>query len=90
MPRVTLPIPMGATAAQTSADIEAARARTAFDPRAIEECLRDGRIDNEARHKVVATLDKDEVFGDWKKRMCVPGACGDGHRGGSHLLTGHT
>lgn len=69
VPRVTLSIPLGKTAAQTSADMDSARARTSFEPLRIEEVLRDGRIDNATRHEVIATLDKDEVFGDWKKRM---------------------
>ncbi|KAN0066149.1 hypothetical protein ACQY0O_000243 [Thecaphora frezii] len=67
--RVTLPIPMGETAARTARDIEEARSRTAFDPARIEEVIRDARIDNAARKSVMATLAKDEVFGTWKKRM---------------------
>ncbi|MCO5566010.1 hypothetical protein L7F22_019685 [Adiantum nelumboides] len=67
--RVTLPIPIGPHAKQTEKDIEAARARTAFDPKKIEHILRDGRIDNETRHTMIKTLDSDEVFGNWKKRM---------------------
>lgn len=67
--KVTLPVPIGAHAAQTEKDMAAARARTAFEPARIEEVLRDGRIDNESRLTIVKVLDSDPVFGSWKKRM---------------------
>ncbi|PWY98571.1 acyl-CoA oxidase [Testicularia cyperi] len=67
--QVTLPIPMGEVAARTSQDIAAARAQADFDPARIEDVLRDARIDNESRKKVMSTLAKDPVFGNWKKRM---------------------
>ncbi|CEH12833.1 acyl-oxidase [Ceraceosorus bombacis] len=69
VPRVTLPVPIGNVASQTATDMQAARGKAAFDPAKIESILRDGRIDNDSRVKVVQTLDKDELFGDWKKRM---------------------
>lgn len=67
--KVSLPVPIGHVAANTSRDIEAARSQAKFDPSKIEDVIRDGRIDNESRKKIIETLDKDEVFGDWKKRM---------------------
>ncbi|EPQ31911.1 uncharacterized protein PFL1_00110 [Pseudozyma flocculosa PF-1] len=67
--KVTLPIPMGETAARTARDIEEARTKTAFDPSKIEEVIRDARIDNESRKRVMGTLSTDDVFGTWKKRM---------------------
>ncbi|CAO1628300.1 unnamed protein product [Jaminaea pallidilutea] len=67
-PKVTLPVPIGDVAINTSKDIEQARSRAAFDPLKIEETIRDGRIDNESRRKIVTTLDADDLFGDWKKR----------------------
>lgn len=71
LPHVTLPIAMGAHATRTIEDMAQARARTAFDPARVEEVLRDSRIDNESRKKVIGTLEKDEVFRGWKKRMWV-------------------
>ncbi|CAO1634974.1 unnamed protein product [Sympodiomycopsis kandeliae] len=67
--KVSLPIPIGEVASNTSRDIERARGQAQFDPSKIEEIIRDGRIDNDSRKKIIETLDKDEVFGDWKKRM---------------------
>lgn len=67
--KVTLPVPIGAHASQTEKDMADARARTDFDPKRIEEVLRDGRIDNETRLTIVNTLNNDPVFGSWKKRM---------------------
>lgn len=67
--QVTLPVPIGDVALNTVKDIDAARQQAAFDPARIEETIRDGRIDNESRRKIISTLDQDEVFGDWKKRM---------------------
>ncbi|KDN43088.1 acyl-CoA oxidase [Tilletiaria anomala UBC 951] len=69
VPQVSLPIPMGKVAAQTSIDMANARAQTAFDPARIEEVIRDGRIDNASRQKIVKTLQDDEVFADWKLKM---------------------
>lgn len=68
-PQVTLPVPIGQVALNTAKDIEAARTAAQFDPTKIEETIRDGRIDNESRRKIIDTLDQDEMFGDWKKRM---------------------
>lgn len=68
-PHISLPIPIGDVAINTSKDIEVARSKAAFDPTKIEEIIRDGRIDNDSRKKIIDTLDRDEVFGDWKKRM---------------------
>ena len=68
-PIVTLPVPLGAHAAQTEKDMAAARQRTAFDTKRIEDVLRDGRIDNETRLNMIRVLDNDELFCDWKKRM---------------------
>ncbi|PWN47316.1 acyl-CoA oxidase [Violaceomyces palustris] len=67
--KVSLPIPIGAHAAQTEKDMAEARARTAFDPQRIEEVLRDGRIDNETRKQIIDVMLKDPVFVDWKKRL---------------------
>lgn len=67
--KVQLPVPIGEVALNTSKDMEHARALAKFDPSKIEEVIRDGRIDNESRKKIIETLDRDEVFGDWKKRM---------------------
>ncbi|EST07912.1 Acyl-CoA oxidase/dehydrogenase, central domain protein [Kalmanozyma brasiliensis GHG001] len=67
--RVTLPIPMGEVAARTSVDMATARAAASFDPTRIEETLRDARIDNESRIKVMTVLSKDPIFANWKKRM---------------------
>lgn len=69
--KVSLPIPIGEVALNTSNDIEKARSQAQFDPSKIEQVIRDGRIDNESRKKIIQTLDKDEMFGDWKKRMWV-------------------
>lgn len=69
VPKVILPVPIGNIAINTSKDIEAARSNAAFEPQKIEEIIRDGRIDNVSRKKIIDTLEKDEVFGDWKKRM---------------------
>lgn len=68
-PRVTLPVPLGQTAANTEKDIQDARARSAFDPSRIEEVLRDGRIDNFTRKALVSVLEKDPLFSDFKKKM---------------------
>jgi acyl-CoA oxidase len=68
-PRVTLPIPMGKVAVQTALDMQYARSQAAFNPAKIEEVVRDSRIDNETRVGVVSVLARDEVFGDWKKKM---------------------
>lgn len=68
-PIVTLPVTLGAHAAQTERDMAEARKRTAFDPARIEDVLRDGRIDNETRHNMIKVLDSDDLFYDWKKRM---------------------
>ncbi len=46
-----------------------ARAAARFDPAKIEEVLRDSRVDNDTRLAVVRRLERDEVFGDWKKKM---------------------
>ncbi|GAC76948.1 oxidase, peroxisomal [Moesziomyces antarcticus] len=67
--KVTLSIPMGEVAARTSQDIAKARAAADFAPERIEEVLRDSRIDNDSRKKVMNTLAKDPIFGNWKKRM---------------------
>jgi acyl-CoA oxidase len=67
--QVTLPIPIGPVALHTAQDIEHARSAAQFDPARIEEIIRDGRIDNDSRRKIITALDKDEVFGDWKKRV---------------------
>lgn len=67
--KVTLSIPMGETAARTARDMLEARSKIAFDPTKIEEVLRDARIDNASRKRVMDTLSKDPIFGIWKKRM---------------------
>lgn len=68
-PQVTLPIPLGKHAGNTEKDIQAARARAAFDPARIEEVLRDGRIDNPTRKAMLVVLQKDALFADFKKKM---------------------
>ncbi len=66
--KVTLPIPIGEVAIRTAQDISAARKRVQFDPARIEEVIRDSRIDNDSRKKVMNVLSNDPIFGNWKKR----------------------
>ncbi|KAE8213277.1 hypothetical protein CF327_g3188 [Tilletia walkeri] len=61
--------PIGPVAQQTAKDAQHARTQTAFDPMAIENIIRDGRIDNETRREVIGVMRSDPVFNNLKKRL---------------------